>query len=160
VRDQEIAVFRKHTRGAGHSLGVHNVTGENAVLRDKSTAHSFIKQGEPDGAIFVSDFPLDTTQEELSEALGSLGMYERLVMRTFFIFLFRAGLSDPTHRPRLKICIFHVSERRCRQAHIACSPSRAYHHPGANSTYRTHPAPPVHLVTWAVGESCRVWQTA
>ncbi|KAI0289132.1 hypothetical protein BC826DRAFT_636595 [Russula brevipes] len=81
VRGQEITVFRKHAREAGLSLGAHSVAAENAVLRDKSTSHSFAEQGESDGAIFVTDFPLDTTQEELSEALGSLGKYERFVMR-------------------------------------------------------------------------------
>ena len=91
VRGQEITIFRKHTRGAGLlSLGAHDVTGENAVWQEKSASYSFTEKGEPDGAIFVTDFPLDTTQEELSEALGSLGRYDRFVMRTFFIFLFRA----------------------------------------------------------------------
>jgi len=38
------------------------------------------RQGRDVEAIFVSNFRLETTQEELSEALEQLGKYERLVM--------------------------------------------------------------------------------
>jgi hypothetical protein len=52
------------------------------------TSYTRTEQGRDDGAIFVSSFHHNTTQEELSEALASFGKYQRLVMRmSLFAFI-------------------------------------------------------------------------
>ncbi|KAH9970270.1 hypothetical protein BJV74DRAFT_867387 [Russula compacta] len=81
VRGEEIVVSRKHARGAGVSVNREDGTGADTAWRPMSSSYSQTEQDNSDGAIFVSDFPPDTTKEELLEALAPLGKYERFVMR-------------------------------------------------------------------------------
>jgi len=72
-------------------------------------------RGTEGGDIYVrgSNFPLNSTQEELLDVLEPLGKYERLVIRMSLAFLFReAVLSERTsYRPRVKPRVFHTFER-------------------------------------------------
>lgn len=87
VRGKDIIVFRKHTRGTGASVNRDDVTGADTARRSRNFSYSQTEQDNSDGAIFVSDFPPDTTKEELLEALTPYGKYERFVMRMVFAFL-------------------------------------------------------------------------
>ena len=51
--------------------------------RTSTSSYTRDGQGREDGAMSVSVFPPDTTQEELSEALAQFGMRKRVVMRMF-----------------------------------------------------------------------------
>ena len=76
------------------------VRGIDTALRassSRTSSYTRAGQGHDDGAIFVSSFRSDMTQEELSEALAPFGKYERLVMRMFFLpssFPRAIGFSD------------------------------------------------------------------
>ena len=68
-------------------------------------------QGHEDGAMSVSCFPPDTTQEELSEALAQFGEGKRMVMRVFPLSSSPLiGFSERTyhHRTRFKKRVFSV----------------------------------------------------
>lgn len=88
VRGQEIVVFRKRPAHGGPGV-------RTGALRGTPRAgHEKRDDGEGNGAIFVSNFPAGTTQEEVLEALARLGKSEGIVMRTcftssfFFLFFF------------------------------------------------------------------------
>jgi RNA recognition motif. (a.k.a. RRM, RBD, or RNP domain) len=89
VRGREITVFRKHT-------GTNKVSGMDV---DASTRATRTERDLEGGAIFVSNFPPTTTQEELLEALEPFGNYEEFKMRMSFTLLSRSqacGLSERT----------------------------------------------------------------
>jgi hypothetical protein len=88
VRGQEIDVFRKHAKRGDKESGV-DMDATTALRASSSrTSYTRTEQGRDDGAIFVSSFHHNTTQEELSEALASFGKYQRLVMRmSLFAFI-------------------------------------------------------------------------
>jgi RNA recognition motif-containing protein len=65
-------VFRKYTKVSG---------------MDASSWATLTEQCRDGGAIFVSNFPPTTTQEELLEALEPFGKYGQFVMRMSFAFL-------------------------------------------------------------------------
>jgi RNA recognition motif-containing protein len=88
VRGREIDVFRKHAERGNKESGVD--ADATTASRAGSCRISYTRagQGHDDGAIFVSNFAPDTTQEELSEVLVPFGKYQRLAMRMFlFTFL-------------------------------------------------------------------------
>jgi len=100
-------VFRKYTK-------MNKVSGMDTDTLSRATR---TEQGRDDGAIFVSNFPPTTTQEELLEALKPFGKYEQFVMcpgskHTYFIY----SNED------------HVEE-------INCSPTSSYHRRGANLSH-------------------------
>ncbi|KAH9044961.1 hypothetical protein EDB83DRAFT_2406379 [Lactarius deliciosus] len=82
VRGREVVVLRKRAREA--SNGVRAVNDDQA---DANTAwqagpsRARTDQGDGRGAIFVSQFPLGTTQDDLWEALSRFGKYDKFVMR-------------------------------------------------------------------------------
>jgi hypothetical protein len=100
VRGQEIVVFRKRSSQRGPAVRVGTLHG--------TARRGYEKDVEGDGAIFVSNFPAGTTQEEVLDALAPLGKNEGIVMRTwfspctpaFFVFVFRFLLS------RVRVCLF------------------------------------------------------
>jgi RNA recognition motif-containing protein len=116
VRGQEIVVFRKHSNRGTEDNGRGSSADMDYASRGgsyRTSSYTRDRQGQDDGAIFVSDLPPDTTYRELSEALAPFGKYERLAMRTFLAFLTSWGfLSELHHRPRFKIRVFHVFEPR------------------------------------------------
>ena len=81
VRGREIVVFRKHGQGA--DVGVRR---RLLYVRRSERDGGDVAAAAGQGAIFVSDFPGGTLQEELVGALAPLGKYERFVMRTCFFF--------------------------------------------------------------------------
>jgi hypothetical protein len=83
VRGREIVVFRKHGQGANVGVQRRPLYVRRSE-RDGGDAAAAAAAGQ--GAIFVSDFPGGTLQEELVGALAPLGKYERFVMRTCFFF--------------------------------------------------------------------------
>jgi hypothetical protein len=77
ARGREIIVFRKYTK-------MNKVSGMDTDTLSRATR---TEQGRDDGAIFVSNFPPTTTQEELLEALKPFGKYEQFVMCMSFAIL-------------------------------------------------------------------------
>jgi len=87
VRGQEIVVFRERSAHRGPGVKVGSLRGTPRARHEK------MDDGEGDGAIFVSNFPAGTTQEEVLEAVAPLGKYEGIVMRTCFTSSFFFSLS-------------------------------------------------------------------
>ena len=84
VRGREVIAFRKSARGASVSVPAVNDEQANANTAsqdDPSRARE--DRGDGSGVIFVSQFPYDTTQDELREALSRFGGHERIVMRMY-----------------------------------------------------------------------------
>jgi hypothetical protein len=82
VRGREVIVFRKCVHEASASVrAVNDEQANTAWQADPSCARE--DRGDGSGAIFVSQFPSGTTQDELWEALSRFGRYERFVMRMY-----------------------------------------------------------------------------
>jgi hypothetical protein len=104
------------------------------------------EQGRDDGAIFGSNFPPTTTQEDLSEAERK---YEQFVVRLSFALLSlkQVGfLSGFIIIGLGNTCISYIRTRIMSR----CSPTSSYHRPGggpsASNVQRIHTACP--LVLW------------
>lgn len=83
VRGRSVVVFRgKHS--AGVNAGGAVASRGPFYVRNEQDGDD----GANDGAIFVSNFPAGTTQEQLSEVFRPLGKYKKFVMRMFFFFFF------------------------------------------------------------------------
>ena len=81
VRGREITVFRKKTQNEnGGTEGNDESVADTDADADAASRATTARQGD-NRTIFVSRFPRNTTQEELSEVLEPLGKYERLIMR-------------------------------------------------------------------------------
>ncbi|KAI0295132.1 hypothetical protein B0F90DRAFT_1212783 [Multifurca ochricompacta] len=127
VRGREIVVFRKHTSEA--TVGYYDNNDGQATTPQPNTFYSsrsgLSNQGDRHGVIFVSNFPPDTTQEELQEALAQFGKHERFVMRMCVCLSLLWGAwglpSRSLRRPWLKIRLFHVFDRLSCRPYIACS---------------------------------------
>ncbi|KAH9177213.1 hypothetical protein EDB89DRAFT_1519523 [Lactarius sanguifluus] len=82
VRGREVVVLRKRAREASNGVRAVNddqADANTAWQADPSRART--DQGDGRGAIFVSQFPLGTTQDDLWEALSRFGKYDKFVMR-------------------------------------------------------------------------------
>jgi hypothetical protein len=80
VRGQMIDVFRKQEDKESGANG-DTWRGANRSRTSSYTPRTGQGGDNDEGALFVSSFPPDTTQEELAEALGTFGRFDRLVMR-------------------------------------------------------------------------------
>ena len=146
VRGREILVSRKHH---AHSAGV-GVGGGNVASRAP-----FYMRDEQDGdggndgrAIFVSDFPAGTTQEELSDVFTPLGKYEQFVMRMcrFLSNIFFFSADSYIVRSPFAIRVFRVFERGSRRRRFACPRARSDHLSGATLAHRALQGQTVHFV--------------
>ena len=83
VRGREVIMYRKcvHEANAGGRVGHDDQPKNTAWQADPSRARP--DWGDNSGAIFVSQFPSGTTQDELWEAFSRFGKYERFVMRMY-----------------------------------------------------------------------------
>ena len=102
-----------------------------------------VRQGRDDGAMFVSNFHPDVTQEELSEEVAPFRKYERLIMRVSFSpfhflehlgFLSRLIIIGPDSK-----YAFFVYSYKDRVEQILRIHQRNFHHrPGAKPMHRTY----------------------
>ncbi|KAI9435437.1 hypothetical protein H4582DRAFT_2130446, partial [Lactarius indigo] len=84
VRGQEAVVFRKRASEARTDVRAVNDNQADANTAWKADpSRATTDRGDGRGAIFVSQFPLGTTQEDLWEALSRFGKYEKFVMRMY-----------------------------------------------------------------------------
>jgi len=84
VRGREIVVFRKCAHEASPGVSAVKDDQENAnTAWPANPSRAKADRGDGRGAIFVSQFPSGTTQDELWEALSRFGRYERFVMRMY-----------------------------------------------------------------------------
>ncbi|KAH9054768.1 hypothetical protein EDB87DRAFT_1419965 [Lactarius vividus] len=82
VRGREVVVFRKCAREASNGFrAVNDDQADTNTAWQANPSRSRIDRDDGRGAIFVSQFPQGTTQEELWEALLRFGNYEKFVMR-------------------------------------------------------------------------------